>query len=185
MISEEGEFMELERPDLGKINRIGVVGEGLGLVLPCYAEILDENEAQVATAEIEVQEGDLICTAIWALPGQRLTGNLLRQVPIARLVREAAANAIVHLRDGFAVRFVSGPFGVIPPDLQGPRKIDDDFLSEVASVYREAVAIGITPALSIQRRFGTSPGNARRWVMRARKRGLLGPAPSRGKAGEI
>ena len=180
----DGEFLELERPDLGNISRISVIGDGLGLVLPCRAEILDEREIAVAIAEIEVENGNIMCTAIRALPGQQLTGKLLRQVPISRLVREAAANGVVHLRKGFAVRFVTGPFGVERPDLQEPRKVDDDFLGEVASVYREAVAIGITPALAIKRRFGTTPGNARRWVMQARKRGLLGPARGIGKAGE-
>ncbi len=64
------------------------------------------------------------------------------------------------------------------------RKLDPEFLEQVARVYREALGTE-SPARAVHDRFSpTTPENARRWISLARKRGFLGEAPGRGQAGE-
>lgn len=65
------------------------------------------------------------------------------------------------------------------------RTLNGDFLSEVAAVYRDAVARRAPPAKAVQEQFGpTTPENARRWIALARENGQLGKAVAKGRAGE-
>lgn len=52
-------------------------------------------------------------------------------------------------------------------------------LERVAAVYRRAVAAGEPPSAAIASEFGITRSTARKWVQRARERGLLGPALGR------
>jgi hypothetical protein len=67
-----------------------------------------------------------------------------------------------------------------------PRRqtLTEEFLREVAQVYRDALAQGVSTQTAIQRRWPTSAANARRWIAKARGERLLGPAPSPRVAGE-
>ena len=63
------------------------------------------------------------------------------------------------------------------------RVVNEEFLEDVAAVYRDAVARRYPPTKALIERFGsTTPENARRWIQRARDEGKLGPARAR-KAG--
>jgi Helix-turn-helix domain len=52
-------------------------------------------------------------------------------------------------------------------------------LERVAAMYRRAVAAGASPSAAIASEFGITRSTARKWVQRARARGLLGPALGR------
>jgi hypothetical protein len=52
-------------------------------------------------------------------------------------------------------------------------------LEQVAALYRRAVAAGSPPSAAIASEFGITQSTARKWVQRARARGLLGPALGR------
>jgi hypothetical protein len=63
----------------------------------------------------------------------------------------------------------------------GPRRRSRsgaDF-ERVAALYRRAVAAGSAPSAIIADEFGVTRTTARKWVQRARARGLLGPAVGR------
>jgi hypothetical protein len=66
-----------------------------------------------------------------------------------------------------------------------PGQRDGGELERVAAVYRRAVAAGTPPSAAIASEFGITRSTARKWVQRARARGLLGPAVGRrvGEAG--
>jgi hypothetical protein len=63
-------------------------------------------------------------------------------------------------------------------------KLSDQFLGEVAAVYRQALAAGRPPTQAVAEAFYGSRSSAGRWVMEARRRGLLGRAPRERVAGE-
>lgn len=198
-----GDFRQIESlreiPDIDWF-QVEMFGPSLGLLIPCTATIT-VNDEPVGQLSIRIIDGRPTCSTISA-PLHGLTGALLRQIPIASLVREATvANAVRVLKteEGiFGARYVEGGpgFGQLHDDLRAElatvdekarrRVISSDFLKDVASIYREALSHGVAPALAVQNAFGpTTPANARRWIAYARRDGFLGPAPARGKAGEI
>lgn len=66
-------------------------------------------------------------------------------------------------------------------------RITDDQLREVAMVYRAALAESEgrkAPTEAVRDMFTISRSTAGRWVEEARRRGFLGPAPGRRRAGE-
>jgi Helix-turn-helix domain len=56
---------------------------------------------------------------------------------------------------------------------------DSGKLEQVAALYRRAVTAGSPPSAAIASEFGITQATARKWVQRARERGLLGPALGR------
>lgn len=180
--------------------QVQMFGPSLGLLKPCTAAIV-LNEKQVGSISIGVVDERPGCVSIHCTT-HALTGSLLRQIPLASLVREAALTSTVRVlstSEGFfGARYVDGGlgFGHLMNDLREElaavgddarrRVINRAFLSEVASIYREALAIGSPPAKAVQDALGpTTPENARRWVSQARREGLLGSAPGLGRAGEV
>lgn len=179
-LDDDGYFQEADDPRSLPPREVALLGSRLALLQPCTAEILDPLGEAVATLHVGVVSGRVACTAITAYPERELTGQLLR-VPIANLVKEVARNHLVHLREGFVVRFV----GDSEP-LEGKRRrvVDDAFLMRVAEIYRQAVIAGLPTQQEIQRQLGpVAEASARRWVLQARRAGFLGPA-YKGKAGE-
>ena len=59
----------------------------------------------------------------------------------------------------------------------------DEFLTDVAAVYRAAKLHGQPTRKAIAQAFNGSGGSPGRWVQEARRRGFLGPAEGT-KAGE-
>jgi hypothetical protein len=198
----EGRFVPAASAHELPLQRVCGLAPGLGLVLPCRAEALTESGEPLVEFEIEVERRRPICRTIRAAPGYELTGTLLRRVRLAELVRRAvSANTARFLRwEGtlLAARAPSGESGFGAPaveletllasviDTPARRRVSDEFLAEVASIYREAVAFGLPPAKEVERRLGPiSPASARRWIMLARKRKLLGPAIGPFRPGEL
>ena len=64
--------------------------------------------------------------------------------------------------------------------VRGPgrgRPMDDEHLRRVAVVYREAIAVGSrAPVEAVRKALHASRSTAGRWVVQARKAGILGPA---------
>jgi len=180
--------------------QVEMFGPSLGLVRPCVASIVVDEET-VGVIEIAIRDGRPACVAITSSQG--LTGTLLRQIPIASLVREAAMTGTVRVlstQSGgiLGARYVEGGagFGQLHDDLQkelvkveehGRRRVmDESFLKMVAHIYRTALRLKLPPAKHVGDMLGpTSPANARRWIAAARREGYLGPAPAVGRAGEV
>lgn len=180
-LDADGYFQEAD-PRLVRPRVIEPLGGDLGLLLPCAAEVLDPAGNPVAVLQVGVVNGRIACISITANPGAELTGQLLRSVPVASLIREVARNHVVHIREGFAVRFVADEH---LPETPKRRVLDGAFLQRVADIYRQAVASGLSTQGELQRQLGpVSDAGARRWVVQARREGYLGPALGR-KAGEI
>lgn len=59
--------------------------------------------------------------------------------------------------------------------------LTDEFLSDVGRAYRLAVRRGQSPALAIADQAGVPQRTAQSWIYKARKRGLMPPAPHRGR----
>lgn len=175
-------------------------GAGLALVQPCTVEFLEGDEV-VGELEVGIASGRPACVAIRALHGYALTGAYLRGLSIAEVVRGAALSHTVrvfrsargafvglryveHADLGFGDDFRELSAHVEATVTRKRRKLDPEFLKQVAQVYREALGTE-PPAQAVQERFGpTSAENARRWIALARDRGFLGKAPGRGQTGE-
>lgn len=201
---QDGSFRQIESiHDVSDTEyaQIEMFGDSLGLVLPCRADILNARGQTVGYMQIRVLNGRPGCSVIVGASSP-LTGALLRTLPIAQLVREAATASVVRvlMTEGrpFAAKYVEGGagFGQLLSDLReelahleekGRRRvIDDNFLKMVAHIYRTALRLGVPPAGHVQEMLGpTTPANARRWIASARAAGFLGPAPARGRAGEV
>lgn len=153
------------------------------------------------TLEMEIAVNERLqatCTALRVQAGEggQVTGDLLRQVPLARLLREAVATAASMFKfqrrlPGGGARFELFPGGDAAADIyeraKAPRRglpLTDDELREVADIYREAVARGDrSPTRAVGEAKHAARSTAARWVGKARKKGFLGPAMP-GRAGE-
>lgn len=104
----------------------------------------------------------------------------------ALLASLAPENASYFLTDG--ERVTGGGVG-IPRDELEPMTLDydpgaslsDDFLQSVARVYSWSVRERRPPAKEIAAQAGVSQRTAQSWIYKARKRGLMPPAPHRGR----
>lgn len=180
--------------------RIEMFGPSLGLMKPCSAAIL-LNEEPIGQVGIGIRDGRPACVSITSHT-HALTGSLLRQIPFASLVRQAAMAQTVRVLSTesgvFGARYVDGGagFGQLIADLRTElavvdeqsrrRTINEPFLKMVAHIYRTALRLGEPPAKHVETMLGpTTPANARRWIAAARREGYLGPAPGRGRAGEL
>lgn len=68
-----------------------------------------------------------------------------------------------------------------PPKSRG---YPDEFYERVRDTYRDAFRRDVRPVAAVATEAGVPRSTAARWVKEARRRGLLGPAPATGKAGE-
>jgi hypothetical protein len=129
--------------------------------------------------------------------GGDVTGDTLRRIPIARLVKLAVASAARYyapIEPGsepvFHV-FRPGPrdaefYAQYTEDARRPRRgspLTDDHLQQVAGLYRAALERGDPPTQTIADELHAARSTAARWVSLARERGILG-ASLPGQAGE-
>jgi hypothetical protein len=185
---------------LHKRKSVAPFGPGLALAQPLTVPVVAEDGEHVADIDVGIAYEQPSCVAIRATHGEPLTGALLRSLAIERIVIEAAqANTYrvfrtrrgryigVYYSDAFDGMLGFGDdLEELRADVRTKRRTRDDaFLSEVAAVYRDAIARRTPPAKAVQERFGpTTPENARRWIALARKSGKLAPAPGQGRRGE-
>lgn len=151
------------------------------------------------------RDGKLVCTGLIlgaspSHPHERardeITARDLRAVPLGAIVANIASLLVdresprfedlesedaVLIRD--LVQTAAWPVNQRPRARPGPKGWDDAHWTEVAQCYRGAVQKRQPVRAAIQERFNVSESTARRWIERARDRGLLGDAIP-GKAGE-
>jgi hypothetical protein len=79
----------------------------------------------------------------------------------------------------------TGAFSAAAWTEQGKRpRYAPEHWEHVAAEYRRANSAGLNPTTTVQETFQVSYATAGHWVSRCRKKGLLGKAPKRGRAGE-
>lgn len=104
--------------------------------------------------------------------GPEITGELIRSLPVARLLQQSAVKANT---------FQASPHAdAAKIREQGPT---DESLQVVARVYRLALAIREDPTAAVASGLQLPRPTAARWVKTARARGFLGPTEER-RAGE-
>lgn len=138
--------------------------------LPCDLEL-----------EAQLEGGRFVLTRLCGFRregGPALTSEILRAVPVARVLRavlEAITHDVSRSGDGRV------HFSMTRVDREaGPT---DENLRRVARVYRGAHLVGMPPTKAVQDHFGLARSTAGRWVMEARRQGFLGPGTER-QAGE-
>lgn len=149
--------------------------------------IHDSEPALHISMEVAVDEhGTYHCVdlSMRLADGGPVTWEVLRKVPLRRLVNEAVEAASSHGASGRS-RFdvvVHETRSVSPESRTSPRYIQmtEEHLAGVATVYRQALAEGDRPTRAVQRHYGLhARSTASRWIAEARARGLLGPAQPR------
>jgi hypothetical protein len=169
-----------------------------------FAATMKLAEAEV-TLDVDVDDqGVATCRRI-ELSAELVNGELLRRVPVGRLV--AAAMTAAHFRfvprdepSGGALRIDFGekiarlPSGAesvefyerYAQNARRPRRgspLTEENLRQVADLYRAAMRRGDPPTQTIAQAMHITRSTASRWVAAAREKELLGKA-LRGRAGE-
>ena len=120
---------------------------------------------------VELVDGRYRCRAlhVWQrTDGVEVTGEAIRTLSLKRIMR--AGTAKVEAFHGLPVK------GETPTE-------DEKRLAWVARTYRRAYAVGDPPKQAVAEGLGVSSATAGRWISRARRAGLLGPAEGPGRAG--
>jgi hypothetical protein len=121
-----------------------------------------------------------------------LTTAGLRRVRIAQALKLALAKATVRVSDegDGLLKLTEDPRGTawrgepVARPVRG-EPVTEEFLGLVAKTYRAAVASGSrSPVEDLRQQIGGSRSTAGRWVVQARKAGVLRPAIGR-KSGEV
>jgi hypothetical protein len=174
-----------------------VTDEGLvpygseGLHLPPHYGVEVDDAACPLLVELRVGviDGQPRCEELRCRPragGGPVSSEDLRRVPLGRYLRESAALYSVRIEvDSEGKWLFMQPTGSgDEPLLAGAahrrprRQMTDELLRDVARVYSAALS---KPTLAVMRRFHVSRPTAGRWVMEARRRGLLAAIEKRRK----
>jgi hypothetical protein len=132
--------------------------------LPCDVELV----ATMRHGQYEVDK--LVCSR--KKKGPEITGELVRSLPVGRLLQMSAIKANT---------FQASPHAdAAKIRKQGPT---DESLRVVAQVYRLALAVREDPTAAVASGLKLPRPTAARWVKTARQRGYLGPTEER-RAGE-
>lgn len=136
---------------------------------------------EVARIELHAHPGHALDAAAWrSFPISRLDSEI--NLPHhARLIREhwgATKDVPVEGAKPRPLRVK----GYVPPPT-GARRYPDSHYQRVADLYTLFVEHGIPPAKRIAEDWGVEVSKVNRWTKEARRRGLLAPARSRGRAG--
>lgn len=172
------------------------VGDNAFLPRSFTAEIRDEAlpvDSSVRLA-IEIDERGVATCRSLKLRADRVSGDLLRRVPLGRLMRNAVGAAMEKfdvLPDG---RLVSAPmtyedveaFRATYKGQRDPHRgkpLTDEQLRATAETYRAALKRGVPPTRAVMDEQFLSRSGASRRIALARKKGFLGKARPR-RAGE-
>lgn len=155
-----------------------------GLRMPFSFQALFRRDGKLlCQLLIEVTRAGPVCRQL-TLVADPLTATGIR-VKLGKLVEEATQQVGFHDADLSHAdpEEVLRALGHATAGSQRGKRLSDELLAEVADVYRGALSRGLAPTDAVAAKFPTSRSTAGRWVMEARRRGLLGPAV-RGRAGE-
>lgn len=140
--------------------------------LPCEVDLV-----------VEVTDGipevvQLVATA--RQDGPPITGHMIRAIPVHTLLADAVANQARESERKRARPLQDGRFGgPLSTPTQSRQHLTDEFLQEVADVYRSSEALGkpvetVADYFSEARPNGKVPrATAARWVLECRRRGYL------------
>jgi len=165
-----------------------------GLEVELEADVIVERRRAVPhCVKLMVRRVD----ALGRASREPVTTDILRSIPIARILARAMENPFMFFKIG------EGPEGRKRLELPGeaeraklyarhvegarqPRRgspITDENLRQVAGLYRAAMERGDPPTQTVADAMGVPRSTAARWVAKARERDLLGPS-LRGRPGE-
>jgi hypothetical protein len=156
--------------------RLGLVLFLVGTLTPSLFEPLFNGRA------VEAMLVGPVCRQL-TLVGDPLSAVGIR-VPLRELVKEATE--LVGEFDESVddpVAFMRA-LGEVTSRPEPGKRLTDDWLERVAEVYRTALQNGLPATDAVATAFPISRSTAGRWVMEARRRGLLGEAIP-GRAGEL
>jgi len=167
-----------------------------GLKCPALLQIEGETDDEVYGFVIEVvpQGGRLVARSVKVhqrVGGPPVTGEAIRSIPVATMVRAAAGGILVEHPDeeGSSIKLLSpiGLMGGVVPEAYLPRLRQngptDETLQWVARVYRVALLLSDPPTKAVEALFEVPRSTAGRWVAAARRRGFLGRSEGAGRAG--
>lgn len=117
---------------------------------------------------------------------ENVSGPVLRRIPVADLLDQVREDLRSSLK---SAGIEPDEIRILPSEEAGgrvgrPRTYSVKHYEAVAHVYLVSWKAGFPPTKAIQQHFDVSFSKAARWVREARKLGLIGPSPGRGKAGE-
>jgi hypothetical protein len=125
-----------------------------------------DNYCKSCAAPVRWTSGKAITNWVelsWLAQNAAVHGLHLEQVPLGprgRIEEQELPELVLEMNDG---------------------RLTDAFLSDVAKAYDAAVARRLPPALAIADLVGVEQKTVQSWFAKARKRGLMAPAKSRGR----
>ena len=150
------------------------VVDGVPIPSTMTATAVSEDPPLEVGVTIEPRDGRMVATSMKCStgPGEHVTSEVLRQIPVAQIVTLAVLDAL-------------GTLTLMGTDFRALRATGptDDTLKTVASVYRLAYLTSARPTAYVRETFEVSKSTASRWVQLARSKGFLGAASPR-RAGE-
>ncbi len=161
-----------------------------GLAMPAAVTVQAED-VRGYDVDVVVSDGRLVAREVRVRQrddGPPVTGEAIRGVPLAGLVRQAAQHALEYEQsgEGDAVLTRLSPVTWITPETAerlreaGPTT---ESLHTVATLYRIALLTGQPPTTAVEKSLGLPRSTTGRWVALARERGFLDVAEGPGKAG--
>ncbi len=163
-----------------------------GLAMPAAVTVQAEDvRGYDVDVDVVVSDGRLVAREVRVRQrddGPPVTGEAIRGVPLAGLVRQAAQHALEYEQsgEGDAVLTRLSPVTWITPETAerlreaGPTT---ESLRTVATLYRIALLTGQPPTTTVEKSLGLPRSTTGRWVALARERGFLDVAEGPGKAG--
>lgn len=189
-------YLRLQMID-GRPRMTGLFIEGLGEPIPAAGlrtfpvQMFEQMVGGVPDVEsyLERKPGpDLSRLAAWfAATGDEIEAmpdNWVKQSFLAQEEGSGVPQAPEpeQLADFDASNDIGSVEGVPMPTLDAPRDgLTDDFLGQVAQAYDAAVRARKPPATTLAEMTGYSRRTVESWFLKARKRGLMPPATSRGR----
>lgn len=166
------------------------VSVGRDLVFPAAVTVeVDDLNGYSVVVTVVPAAGRLVAGSVEVRSregGPAVTGEAIRGVPVAKLVRQASGWVMFvershpNGRPAQMIRRQIDKAGVDRIRQAGPT---DETLDWVAHAYRVALVLGDPPTGAVEKTFELPRSTAGRWVALARERGFLGKAEGAGKAG--
>lgn len=114
--------------------------------------------------------------------GDAITGEVIRAVPVAKVVRGLVWRSLLRAPSGRRKRYTR----YVPPTLDESSIEADEALQAVADIYRVAAYVGDAPRIAVQMALGLTQATAGRRIRAARAAGLLDvEARATGRGGRI
>lgn len=163
-------------------------GNGELLTLPIIIDYVVTDGDGVALrieAIIDVRRGQLITASmnLWSRDGldvERLQREFRWRTPL-EIAGRLIPRMLAHGRDPYGEDLpVSGFPEAASGTRRRPGELSDEFLAEIAAEYLR-IGRGYARRMALER--DVSPRTVVSWVVKARQRGILTPAPGKGRAG--